>query len=279
MSLYIYFLLQLGRRSINQEEKLELEETAFIEEEDKQSPKLLSQDSDMKTLPFVWERDHIRFRRTHKISGCEATDVHYMLFVLDTSGSIGRRNFNNMTEAIGNISHYFCKQIQVAFMTYNHDIHLEFCFNCHGNDPQGRSRLNQTIRSIQYRGGMTHTAGAARCACSQVLQPSCGLPNNAGCLDVVFITDGHSNDPNLRICNEVRCLHRHAKNTFAIGIENYNSREINCIAKHTDDTNVFKYKSFEEFVKVLNQAIGLLKLSNGAYQCLTHAGTPNNKKK
>ena len=134
---------------------------------------MLPQDSGMKTLPFVWERDHIRFRRTHKNSGCEATDVHYMLFLLDTSGSIGRRNFNKMTEAIASISHYFCKQIQVAFMTFDHNIHLEFCFNCHDNDPQGRARLNQTIQSIQYRGGLTHTARAASACSSQavVCQP------------------------------------------------------------------------------------------------------------
>ena len=233
----------------------------------------------MKTVPFVWERDHIRFRRTHNRFCNSDTDVHYMLFLLDTSGSIGPHNFSKMTKVIGNISHYFCKPIQVALMTFNHNIHLEFCFNCHDNDRQGRARLDQTIRSIQYRGGWTHTAGAARCACSQVLQPSCGLPHDADCINVVFITDGLSNDPNLQICEEVRCLHHHVKNTIAISIgENYNLREINCIAEH-DNSNVFKYKTFKEFVTYFDQAIGLLKQSNGAFQCLSHVLTPNNKKK
>ena len=269
-----------GRRSIDQEERVDLEEATFSDEEDKRSQKLVPKNSGMNPRPFVWENDHIRFRRMHKNQYCAPTDVHYILFLLDTSGSIGRDTFNRMTKAIGDISHYFCKQVQVALMTFSHDIHLEFCFNCHDNDPQGRAKLNQTIQNIQYRGGMTHTAGAARCACSHVLQSRCGLPINAGCLDVVFITDGNSNDPSLQICDEVRCLHRHARNTFAMGIGNTNPTEINCIAEATSNQfNIFGFRDFDEFERVLAQAIGLVNLSNGNFECLTHGGTPNGKKK
>ena len=53
---------------------------------------------------------------------------------------------------------------------------LEFCFNCFDNTINGRSAAKQAISNAIYRGGLTHTGKAARCACSELLSyQKCGL--------------------------------------------------------------------------------------------------------
>ena len=65
--------------------------------------------------------------------------------------------------------------------------------------------------------GVEHTLPARRGVfnCEEILQPACGIDVYPDCLDVVFITDGKSNDPNLEICTEVKCLHS------LLGIDTY----------------------------------------------------------
>ena len=144
---------------------------------------------------------------------------------------------------MGNIAVLFCNQVHVAVMTFNHAFHLEFCFNCYENDLAGRKNLSQAIKNITYREGHTYTAGAARCACMDLLQESCGLPQETECLGVVFITDGQSNDPFLQICEEVRCLHNRSLNTYAIGVGNFNYDEIQCIQNSTE-ISIFQAKDY-----------------------------------
>lgn len=232
---------------------------------------------DSNPLPFVWKDDHMLFRR--QVRQCESDDVQYILFLIDTSGSIGFSNFRRITEGIGNITALFCKPVQIAMMTFNHEFNLEFCFNCYDNNLQGRFGLKQAISNIQYRGGLTHTGGAAKCACTDLLQQSCGLPQSANCLDIVFITDGKSNDPRLEICEEVRCLHRRGLNTFAMGIGNYNLDELQCIAQASNEFSTFQFESFDEFERALKDVVDLLIVSNGEYSCLNRRGLPDNMKK
>ena len=74
-------------------------------------------------------------------------------------------------------------------------------------------------------------------------------------MDVVFITDGKSNDPSLDVCEEVRCLHnRLGVNVYAIGINSgsgfqptYNVRELECIDHFSDLISAFQFQSFNEF--------------------------------
>ena len=239
--------------------------------------------SDSRAVPFVWNKDHMRFRRMTE--GCSPpNETHYILFILDTSGSIGTINFKRMTSGIGNISQHFCKPTQVAVMTFSHELHLEFCFNCHDNTRDGRNQLGQNIKNIRYRGGSTYTGAAAKCACSQLLHESCGFPATTDSIDIVFITDGYSNDRKHRICDEVKCLHGKSRNTFAIGIgDNVNESELNCMVNTTvdNDPNIFSFKNFTEFENALNVAVFILNNPMGSanYTCANDGGCPTNKKK
>ena len=214
-------------------------------------------------IAFDWFEHGPRLRQRRQLS-CGESSVQNVLFVLDTSGSIGRVQFDRMKVALGKLTPLFCKQVRFALITFSSYVNLEFCFNCFENTYLGRQEAKSAIENTPYQGGGTHTAGAARCVCEEMLTSSCGIDSSQPlCLDVVFITDGKSNDPNLDVCEEVRCLHnRHDVNTYAIGIssgsgfqQTYDQEELDCITNYSDEFSAFQYESFDEFESSITKII------------------------
>ena len=116
-----------------------------------------------------------------------------------------------------------------------------------------------------------------------MLTGACGLPVSTSCIDVVFLTDGRSNDPTHNVCNEIRCLHtRKGVNTFAIGIGNYLMEELQCIVDPDlglDDYHVFNFLSFDEFEKEFQTLFQLLLHSTAdgpdSYKCISPITDPD----
>lgn len=210
--------------------------------------------------PFNIREHGSRYRR--QTDHCYPDGIQHILFVLDTSGSIGTTQFERLTEALSFLTTLFCRPIKIAVLTFNQDYYVEFCFNCFDNTCGGRVAAGERIKNIQYRGGWTHTAGAAQCVCNAILNETCGLHPDANCIDVVFITDGRSNDPKRKVCTEIECLHERGINTFAIGITDYvNQDELECIAENALDPNevhLFNFDSFEDFEAILYDIVNIL---------------------
>lgn len=218
--------------------------------------------------PFNVLEHGARYRRQES---CQPDGIQNILFVLDTSGSVSETEFNRVTSVLSDLVLFFCKPIKIAVMTFDHEYFVEFCFNCFQNTCTGRLDMRNAFLAIVYganRSGtrFTHTGGAAKCVCDVILTPSCGLDPASSCIDVVFITDGRSNDPNRDICTDVLCLHnRFGVNTFALGIENANMAELECI---TDDDNniggdafhLFDFDTFDEFFEIFQELIGVLQM-------------------
>ena len=106
---------------------------------------------------------HERRRRQACPSG-----TRHVLFIVDTSGSMGQTTFNKVRDLLASISEKLCDRLRVAMMTYSDEINLEFCFNCYTD----RRDIFNAIRRVQYRGGQTHTTDATKCACQTMLTPS-----------------------------------------------------------------------------------------------------------
>ena len=183
----------------------------------------------------------IRYRRSSH--NCYKNGTQYILFVLDTSGSIGPYYFEMVTETLSKLVHRFCKPIKIAAMTFSGSHSSEFCFDCYDNDCDGRDNARDAMRNITYRGGLTYTGGATYCVCNFMLTPACGFPDlvdlgedEVRCLDVVYLTDGWSNGP-IPVQDAVNCLHNLENtdlNVFAIGIGNrYNIQELSEITRST----------------------------------------------
>lgn len=214
----------------------------------------------------------MRFRRQLSLlpnKKCYPNDIQYILFLLDTSGSIKEDNFKKVTSTLSNLVTLFCRPVRVAAMTFNHEFNLEFCFGCHDSDCRGRTSAAQAIKDIPYRGGWTHTGGATKCAHNVLLKESCGLDPTANCISVVYVTDGKSNDPTLKVCDEVKHLQeRLGVTTYAMGIQNYNEEELNCIAEASDSTSIFRFKDFDDFEMAIYRSIERLVVNSHQYKCI-----------
>ncbi|CAI8058608.1 hypothetical protein GBAR_LOCUS31875 [Geodia barretti] len=169
-------------------------------------------------------------------------------------------------------------------MTFDHEYYVEFCF-----DDYGSNRLLEAandIRSIPYiREGQppgtrwTHTAGAAQCACEYMLNPTHDCLNDFApeCVNVIFVTDGRANDPNLDVCTEIRCLHRRrGVNTFAIGIGNRDDLQLECMREddlELDEYHLFNFETFAELEEQFNEITRRF-LANDGYVCADVATNP-----
>ena len=76
-----------------------------------------------KPVPFDINLHGTRYRQ-------QGTCTHqYVLFLLDTSGSIGQETFCKTNCALGNLVQWFCNPVSLAVMAFSHNFHREFCFN------------------------------------------------------------------------------------------------------------------------------------------------------
>ena len=157
-------------------------------------------------------------------------------------------------------------------VTFSTNINLEFCFDCFENTYSGREQAQKAISKAKYHAMWTNTGATTKCICEQLLSTTCGISSAPKCLDVVYITDGKSNDYKHKVCNEVKCLHRKSGiNTYAIGIRGANQAELNCITHSSNMFSAFNYNSFDAFEKSIDKVIQRLAtaIGNGHhYSCL-----------
>ena len=215
-------------------------------------------------------------RRQRRMSPC--CDDRYVLFILDTSGSIRSPIFAKMVKSLSDLVPLFCKNTRIAAMTFGSHIYHEFCFNCFENDDVFRSKLKKAVSSIPFHSGSTHTGRALKCACDEILTTACGLPSEQDykeCpapIDVVVLTDGRSNGP-LDVCQTAKCLHDQTVydiNTFAIGVNNFDQAELNCIVDQNDLNvdNIFYIDDFTELSTLIQEIVTFLSTPGpgGAYR-------------
>ena len=186
---------------------------------------------------------HLNAARAHRRRRQTTTcNDRYLLFMLDTSGSIGESRFRRIVTSLSELVTYFCDNTKIAAMTFGSYVYHEFCFKC--NPADDIIAIKEAIKNISYHGGGTHTGEAVKCACDNILTIPCGLPKRRkyrrcpAPIDVVIVTDGKSNG-NLRVCEEAKCLHSHPFydiSTFSIGVGiNPNEDELNCIEDLDND--------------------------------------------
>ena len=225
-------------------------------------------------LPFNTVEHGARYRRQ------DYCEVQHILFVLDTSGSIGEDDFNTVTRVLGMLVPLFCKPIKIAAMTFDHEYYVEFCFNDYDNTGGGRVLAGEAIGNIPYiRPGQgsetrwTHTAGAAQCVCDYVFRDrGCDIGSTAApCVDVVFFTDGHANDPVENICETVQCLHGIRNvNTYTISVGDPNTLKLDCMEENDlkfDEYHLFNFENISVLEDQLNLIISRFISDPFSYEC------------
>lgn len=178
-----------------------------------------------------------------------------LLFLLDQSGSVGRRNHNLALQFIQAVVNFFevgHNDTRVAVFTFGTGARVDILFDPSLTTQQVVSRINW----IPYRGGWTHTALALDLARTAFTYPevngarpiAAGVPRI-----VVLITDGRSNTYN--IAQPAIDLLATGATVYSIGIGNVYIPELNQIASDPDSDHVFVLNSYTDaasFVQLLS---------------------------
>jgi uncharacterized protein YegL len=233
---------------------------------------------------FLQQKEYV-FKRKKRCSHHESK-IRYVLFILDTSGSIGRKNFKKVRGVVAKISRRLCDYLKMAVITYDDWINLEFCFNCYDT----RSEIFDAINRIRYRRGpRTHTTDAIKCGCD-ILRTKCNLPNgiNTPNIDVVVLTDGEHNGPcRSKLSQEIKCLttdkdgnKRDNIKTYAIGIGSANIEAVAQLRQNPDEDYIFDVPDFDTLKGLFDIIEDLMSLTTTAengeevplYSCHGHLG-------
>lgn len=161
-----------------------------------------------------------------------------MVFVLDSSGSIGSANFQkmrNFVSAVVNDLEIGPTRTQVGVVLFSSSASLSFGLNTYPD----RGTLSSAVNRIPYIGGGTNTADALYLLISQGFagaRPKIqGVPRIA-----IVVTDGKSNQPQLTVIAAEALRNVSSITTYAVGIGNANQDELKAIA------------SGENFVRYIN---------------------------
>ena len=178
----------------------------------------------------------------------------YVLFILDSSGSITSPQFTMMKDVLSDLLPLFCGNAVFGVMSYGAKLERNICFNCKQSD---RTKLQQALRSIKYhRGRYTRSGDAILCACDYMLSKSCGYYNEPDTItDVIFLTDGHSNK-GVDVCTAADCF-ADGVNVISIGIGNkIDYDELECIEGDNGAApHIFDVKDLEGLKQLLDQVI------------------------
>ena len=188
---------------------------------------------------------------------CHANAPRYVLFILDTSGSIDPVDFEDAKKAVATIANSLCGYIKVALMSFSDVRYLDFCFDCYPDQRQPRQAIYDAIMNTPYRDGGTYTADAIKCACQHMLTPACGVKQGLfENIHVVILTDGDNNGPCSEKLVEVsKCLSDQATiDIFAIAIGSGTTETVANLVKHPDYNHIFKVDTFAELLPLVNSA-------------------------
>ena len=150
------------------------------------------------------------------------------MFVIDTSGSIGRDNFQLIREFTANLTTELIRnspRSAVGVILFASNAHIEFNLQAHTN----LSELLTAIAGLPYSGGGTNTAEALRLLSSTAQNGTLGLRNNSS-NTAIIITDGQSDNP---LATSLAANELHNLNIFdvyAVGVGGADLDELNKIA-------------------------------------------------
>ena len=151
-----------------------------------------------------------------------------MVFVIDTSGSIGFSNFQMIRNFVANITTELIQnspQSAVGVILYNDRAWIQFNLQAYTN----LSTLLSAIYRLPYSGGGTDTAEALTLLLSSAQNGTLGLRNDSSNVAIV-ITDGHSNSQSATL-SAANLLHAsNIFDVFAVGIDGADQTELQGIA-------------------------------------------------
>ncbi|KAL5006010.1 hypothetical protein ScPMuIL_017168 [Solemya velum] len=171
-----------------------------------------------------------------------------IIFVLDSSSSVGKHNFRKMlafTREFLSNADIDGGSVRVGVVIYSTDVYVQF----HLREHHTKASLLLALDSIRYRIGSTNTAGALQTMRTEMFKSLNGdranVPNVA-----LVLTDGVSNINNLRTVPEAQEARDDGIHIFTVGIGLTDTDELIAMATPPATHNSFSLKSFDELQEV-----------------------------
>ena len=180
-------------------------------------------------------------------SRCLSGSIQDLVFVIDTSGSIGDKNFDLIRQFTANVTAELINESPgstVGVILFSSAAHIEFNLTAHTS----LDALLSAIRTLPYSGGQTNTDDALRLLLHTAQNGGLGLRDDS-LHSAIVITDGESDSPSATrsIANTL-----HDSNIFdvyAVGIDGASLTELNAIASSPEFvffTNSFNSDSLQQ---------------------------------
>lgn len=181
------------------------------------------------------------------MSGCK--NVHYDLaFILDTSSSVGKENFEKIRQWVANLVESFDvapDKTRVAVVRYSDRPTTEFHLGRYRN----LEEVKQAARNIRYLGGNTMTGDAISYTTTNIfLEQNGARPAARGIQKVaILLTDGRSQD---YVLEPSRAAAQAGIRMFAVGIGEALKVELEEIAAEPKNAHVFHVTDFNAIDKI-----------------------------
>ncbi len=172
-----------------------------------------------------------------------------IVFILDSSSSVGPQNFRKVLDFVTGILHSADidgGSVRAGVMTFSTDVFINFFLSAY----RTKRETFRAIRNIPYIYGSTNTADGLHTLRTELFNPAngdrVGVPNVA-----IVITDGISNLNSERTIPEALQTHAAGIHIFVIGIGLTGDQpEIRALATPPAENNRFLVNSFDELKSI-----------------------------
>jgi len=165
-------------------------------------------------------------------SRCSSNPVLDVIFVIDSSGSIGSTRFQLIREFTANITAELIQnssRIAVGVILFESTAHIQFNLQTYTSP----SSLLSAINNLPYNGGGTNTAEALTLLLSTAQNGILGLRNDSSKVAIV-ITDGQSSSLSATLSAAAALHTSNIFDVFAVGVGGANLNELEGIASNTN---------------------------------------------
>ncbi|CAL8314936.1 unnamed protein product [Merluccius merluccius] len=180
---------------------------------------------------------------------CSVSTIADLVFLVDSSWSMGRENFKYVRNAMATVAGAFDlgeDKTRVGVVQYSDDVRTEFTLKQH----LGRGELLRAIHALPYKEGDTMTGAALDYALKNSLSEEAGA--RAGFPKVVVvITDGKSQDP---VEVHARRLRNAGVEVFVLGIKEADKEEMKLMASTPHRAHIYAVADFA-LIKSVHKAL------------------------
>nr|KAG5705795.1 hypothetical protein BaRGS_027454 [Batillaria attramentaria] len=182
----------------------------------------------------------------------QAKDEMDLAFILDSSGSVSRSDFLLMLRFAADIVDVMDVSndvVRVADIVYASSVRVEFDFN----DYTSKDDLRKRILATYYLGGGTATSLGLNKASEILFSTSSSVGARSDAKKVaVLVTDGRSNSFSQTVAAST-ALKKRGATVFAIGVGNYNLKELQDVASDPICSRVFTLPHFSVIQSILTE--------------------------